>query len=153
MPGPFRHPVLQRFSHLDREIAEILRAEYFENWPAGADPNKFLLLVNVLSHAAHSKTASWQWRPQFFMPRNSWVFFIRTMPSCITRIKLNNLLVDADALLLALVSSSNSSKLKSLKIRQSLLTVEGFNHLKSQPALLFFAFWMLPFVRSLEPFS
>jgi hypothetical protein len=109
--------------------------EHFGAGEVPADPNQFLLVLNVLKKSARARALDWDRRPDFLMPRLSWVFLIRTMPSSITTIKLNNLLIDADPVLLALAASTNCSKLKKLKIRQSLLTLEGLQHLQSMPRL------------------
>jgi hypothetical protein len=127
--------LLKKLSTLPKDIGSILLSEHFGRSPAPGDPNVFLLLHNVFAKAAEARTINWKRRQRFYLPKLPWVFLIRTMPATITEIKLNNLLLDADALLLALASSSNCSRLKSLKIRQSLLSEEGIKHLQAMPKL------------------
>jgi hypothetical protein len=130
-----RSPLLQKLSNLGQEVGEALLSEHFGCSSVPADPNLFVLLLNVFNFAAKADSLNWDYRPCFLMPQLTWIFLIRTMPLCITKIKLNNLLLDADALLQALAFSGNAGNLRKLKIKQSELTEEGLQHLQAMPRL------------------
>lgn len=125
---------LKNLQNHGREIARFVHEQHWRNSPI-RDANEWLLILNTLTAAAEIDWINLTNKPYCFLAQSSWILLVRTLPSRVTSINLNDLMIDGDALMDALISTQNAAILRKLKLRRSRLTSAGLAHLQSLPSL------------------
>lgn len=121
-------PELGKLSQMDRDSSLIL-LEIFVKHVAASNPILFVAVLNILSELTSRNSIDWFFQKYLRLPPSACGVLARTMPLTITKLKLNDSLLDGDALMQALSQSPKRRKITCLKIRRSNISRNALNML------------------------